>query len=319
MRVLFMLLVVAGTCVPSDSNAATADYAALPMTAQQRVLGVPLEHKSDTAVEPAMYAAPEPEMTSAPEQLAPPTASDPLVDAALTCPANVTGIDSDCANCWHWSAGVDLGATEAMFSSGAFAISDDETGFSARPYIIWEGAKGNGIRVQGWIFGVDSEAMFATTHERFELELATTIVDVDLFRRLQLQATSILVGAGARGAKTKLTFPNNASERWSGAGLSTFAEFYHADHVTPVSEWGWIGGARLSFLDSDATFLNDNPYPQADHILTIGEGYLGCQYRRHLVASDFVFQTRFERQVWMSNITTDLAFDTTSVRVGFEW
>jgi hypothetical protein len=221
--------------------------------------------------------------------------------------------------CSHWFAGVDLGVTAVSFTTGGFAVADDEVGLSLRPYVGWESYEGTGFRVRGWFYGVDTQAVAASTLTPFDLEISAASLDIDFYKRLQVDATSLVLGAGSRAAGTSLQLPDGSENSWGGGGLSAFADIYHPFRTTPHSEWGWTGGARLSYLTGEIEFAGDDPYSEADSIVHIGEAHLGIQYRRHFERSDFVFQVQAERAAWQSNVMNDIAFATTNFRFGWEW
>lgn len=226
---------------------------------------------------------------------------------------------SSCHFCSHYTAGVDVGATRPGYASGLFALNDDSVGVSVRPYLGWEDSDGVGLRVRGWIYGNEHDALYDDPLLPLTVDLSAYTIDFDLYKRFCFDRTSLAIGAGPRVAELEFENPGNFAINWGGGGLSIFADLYHPFYVGPDSEWGWLAGGRLSYLSGEVRFASGDPYPQVDHVMDMGEAYIGLEYRRHFGWSDLVARFLVEHQVWHSNVSPPVGFDTIGGRIGWEW
>lgn len=217
-----------------------------------------------------------------------------------------------------WFAGADVGVTDVSYASSSFSIVDDETGVSVRPYLGWESRRGVGFRMQAWLFGANTAALPASEEEVFELSVGAATLDIDFYRRFNLDDTTLAVGAGVRSAAAMFEFPNEAETTVSGGGVSLFLEGYHPFRITECSEWALIGVGRISVLDGQTEFEGPET-TRVDAGLLIAEAGLGVEYRRHLPSADLIFQVRTEVQNWASGTMPDITFATTAFRFGAEW
>lgn len=218
----------------------------------------------------------------------------------------------------HWYAGADVGATQVDYTS-SIAIADDNVAASVRPYIGWESWSGVGIRLNAWLYGVDTEALEGGTSNRFGLEVRAVTVDIDWYKNFQIDETSLKVGVGSSGAQVDFEFPDLTVDSIEAGGISLFAEGYHPISVSHASEWGFFGGGRTRVLSGELNFDNSTLYTRASSTLTVNEAHLGIQYLRQMEDLDLVARFFIEHQIWRSNAINDISFETIGGRLGLAW
>ncbi|QDU53954.1 hypothetical protein [Aeoliella mucimassa] len=311
MRVVLLLMVLVTCAAAGDSIASNPAYDSLDIA---------------PAANPSSFAPPaasdEPQMVYIPPGSMTPGSYDPavvyqetaigpqLTPSLVACSTNYRA---------HWFGGTDIGITTMSFTSSAFALDEDRTSVSVRPYIGFENSEGLGFRVQAWMTGMEPQAIAGGSGAPMDLETGAAIIDFEIYKRLQVDTLELMLGVGGRGAGLGFTFADDSEDTIGGGGLTAFAEGYHPLRTTYCSEWGVFGGGRISMLAGTAELDNSVNYSRADGTLSISEANLGIRYRRHLAASDFVFQFQVEKQLWDTNFFDQVAYTTTGMRFGLEW
>ncbi|WP_425396311.1 hypothetical protein [Aeoliella sp.] len=301
-------------------SAGESRYAALPVDPSiEPVAEVPESNQEAPAVAPASFAAP-------PAPATPPVAVEPAYDPmsaynpmAAEMPVCLPQVSDSLDGCSHWFGGVDVGITTVSHTNSTFAFNKNRTGLSLQPYVGWESYSGAGFRVQAWLFGVETEAFTAGTGAPFDIETGAAVIDFDLYKRLQIDDTRLVVGVGGRAVGIGMTFPDDTEDSIGAGGLSAFVDGYHPFYVGPHSEWGFIGGGRISALSGEAELDNLPAYSRTDGMMPITEANLGIQYLRHREFSAFLMQLQVEKQLWHTNIFGQFTYTTTALRFGWEW
>ena len=315
-----LLSLLMGLTLAAASNAANPAYQSLTADVAYDVAS-----PSDT-VTPTNFAPPmAPPATGlvevAPGSLGPQMSLQP----ASYNPTNEYGLDCCPATCttgyWddHWYAGCDVGITSISYASNNFALNNDRSSLSLRPYLGWESRTGTGFRVQAWMTGMEGEAIRAGTGTPFDVDSGSAILDFDMYRRLQFDTTELTLGVGARSAGFGFGYADDTEDTIAGGGLSAFAEGYYRLRSTECSEWGMFGSGRISMLAGTFELDNSSSFSEADGTFSINEANMGVRYRRHLQRSDFLFQFQVEQQMWNTNTFGNIGYTTTGCRFGWEW
>lgn len=244
---------------------------------------------------------------------------DPMANYTTPNSPHLSFETSACDRCSHWFTGVSVGVTRIGFVNGVYAVSDDKTSASVRPYLGWESYQGVGFRVRAWLYGVDPIGMTSGTGMLFPLEIESATLDFELYKRFQVDTTAVVLGAGSRAARIAFAFQNGSEDDLTAGGLSAFTEISHPFLIGPNSEWSWVGGGKISVLNGEAEFDNLVGYSSVDGSMSIVEANIGLQYRGRGPNADFLFQLLLEEQLWDTNAHGQITFSTASLGAGWEW
>ncbi len=305
-----LLWLMIGLTLQAASEAGNLDFESLPVDVTYDEEILPAEYAQDVTPPPDGL------VEIAPGTIAPPAISYDSPDEYDTddCPVTYS------AGYWeHWYAGCDLGITSMSYASSSYALNFDRSSMSLRPYVGWESDKGTGVRVQAWMTGMEADAMMAGSGTSFKLDTGAAILDLDIYRRLLIDATELTLGVGARSAGFGFGYTNDTEDTIAGGGLSAFVEGYYPLRYTECSEMGMFGSGRISMLSGTMELDNSSSYSRADGTFSINEANMGLRYRQHLEQSDFLFQFQVEQQMWNTNAFGNIGYTTTGCRFGWEW
>jgi hypothetical protein len=212
----------------------------------------------DQAVVPAMYPA-----TS--EQLPPPSAT-PVFDGAA--PMFDSGAAADViippvvppSSAWSppadgppcpcdsvyrstaWQFGAEFIPTNSHLTAGQFGPWPDDGALALRFNLGYEDETGLGVRGRWWLFGQSVEA------PADDVDLAATTLSLDFSKRLFIEETELVLGAGPAGGALSFQLSNNDEAEFAGGGISVFAEVWHPLLRFERVDLGSVARGRYSLL-----------------------------------------------------------------------
>jgi hypothetical protein len=221
-----------------------------------------------------------------------------------------------------WMFEVEIGPSSLHLAGPDFG-KFDRSGVSTALNIGYEWATGYGIRAQLWGFGQSVD------DARDDVEVGAATFDLDLYKKIYVDYTELVVGAGSRGAE--LNFRSTADDthsKFAGGGLNVFAEWYHPISVGQCYEIAFIGLGRMSLLqgewrDTTGTLVDNTN----DDMMTILEGSFGLEYRRRfgrLQDKYWYISVSPDIQQWQSqwmtaNVGSSAGFVATNINFGVAW
>jgi hypothetical protein len=221
-----------------------------------------------------------------------------------------------------WMFGLEIGPSSLHLAGPAFGRFD-RSGVSTALNFGYEWATGYGIRAELWGFGQSVD------DSRDDVEVGAGTFDLDIYKKIFVDYTELVVGAGSRGAE--LNFRSTAADthsKFSGGGLNVFAEWYHPITAGQCYEIAFIGLGRMSLLEGDwrdrTGFLVDDTN---DDMLTIFEGSFGLEYRRRFGQMHdkyWYISISPDIQQWQSswmtaNVGSSAGFVSTNIDFGVAW
>jgi hypothetical protein len=212
----------------------------------------------DQAVVPVMYP-------STADELPPPSAS-PALDGAA--PVLASGAAADViippagypSSAWSppaveppcpcesiyrttaWQLGAEFIPTNSHLTAGQFGPWPDDGALALRFHLGYEDETGLGVRGRWWLFGQSVEAPVD------DVDLAATTISLDFSKRLFIEETELVLGAGPAGGALSFQLSNNEESEFAGGGISIFAEVWHPLLRFERIDLGSVARARYSLL-----------------------------------------------------------------------
>ena len=304
----------------------------------------PLRCRDGHAVEPLPAALEEP-----------PYAAPVLEPMEVPFPEMAVGCAEECVDCGpicaqpsYWYGGVDLLVTRFNYHTNSIAIynsrytSDEDATLAVRPYLGWESSTGTGIRTRLWFFEGQVQNVVSPSYFNYyalfddyvyltDIESNYTVsasyFDIDFYRRLYYDRTSLLFGVGTKAASVSTEHTGffggqTFEEEYRAGGVSVFAEGNHPLYLGPKYECGFIGYGRISLLtgevESGNRLIHHEDYDLDMSIVEIG---LGLELKRKFRRGDLLFQVVSEIQRWemQGETASDMSFDALGLRLGGQW
>lgn len=152
------------------------------------------------------------------------------------------------------------------------------------------------------------------------LEIVTATSNIDIYKRLQFDRLDVALGAGLSGGAISLDVPTvNIDNSIIAGGISLFTEGKYVLRQSEVSELSLVGSGRVAFLRGEWESTDGTGFLQMDSDLTITEGAVGLEWKRHLGRATLNLRAQYESQLWNSDVTSDLVFNGAALRAGLTW
>jgi len=239
----------------------------------------------------------------------------------------------------NWGYEVDILIMSPKFGSVDFTElnGDNKLARGARFTAGWESDSGYGARTRYSIFrtygwtdfisfsgptsmggfsyrGVPPSSAFSAP-----LEIVNQSFDIELFKRLPLKGTDILLGAGFRGAELQTAAPIDIDNTLSTYGVSFFSDARRVLRKGKKGELAIVGGGRVSFLTGKWESIRPGTIFEVDTDMTTSEGSLGLEWSQSLGKAVLALRAQYEYQLWSSDVTDDLAFSGGALRSSMSW
>ena len=269
-----------------------------------------------------------------------------------------------------WNFDAEMVVFHPNYGSVDFTDNGDDQYFATpRLTIGWESQSGFGIRGRLWGYEAEGEVPaignffaggFASmrgfdfrgaspagigTESKF---LRTGSLDVDFYKRFELDRSDIVVGSGLKSAGFQLEYPGWADNTVLGSGVSLFTDLRHVLHRSNKGELAFVSSGRVGFLtgewrnnsfqpnlSTNTTLIPSNEevggllvavpavatttIVEHDADMVISEASLGLEWRRDLGWSVLTLRAQYEAQLWNTDITDDLTFTGGAVKAGLSW
>lgn len=221
-----------------------------------------------------------------------------------------------------WTFGMEIGPSDLHLAGPAFG-KYDQGGVSAGIELGYEWATGYGIRAQLWGFGQDAQ------ESRDDTEIRAATFDLDIYKKIFVDYTELVVGAGSRGAD--LDFRSTANDKHSefqGGGINVFAEWYHPLYIGQKYDIAFIGLGRMSLVQGEWRDQTGTLVPDTnDDMLTILEASFGLEYRRRFGQRQdkyWYVSVSPDIQQWQSqwmgaHVGSSAGFSATNFNFGVAW
>jgi hypothetical protein len=241
--------------------------------------------------------------------------------------APVIGPPAPCAEAIYrnsaWKLELQLIPTQSHLTRAPFGSwPDDDQELAVRINLGHENARGHGVRFQFWRFHQNAEAFSDN------VELTAYTVNLDLYKKLFLEDSELLLGAGPTFSGMEFDLGDGDELNFDGSGMTVVAEGWFPLVRFEKTDFGSVGRARMSLLlgrwDDDSTML----VPETDHdSLSIFEVAWGVEVRRRFGRRQdkhWFLSTLIEHQRWQSDWTasfmgTSVAFTGASINSGIAW
>jgi hypothetical protein len=314
--------IVFTTCGLVAADGVTPAVALAPV--QQCYTALPI----DQAVVPVMYPA-----TS--EQLPPPSIGAPPLDGAAPVfdsgsatdviippavypssawPPPANGPLCPCESVYRrtaWQLGAEFIATNSHLTAGQFGPWPDDGALALRFNLGYEDETGLGLRGRWWLFGQSVEAPVD------DVDLAATTISLDFSKRLFIEETELLLGAGPAGGALSFQLSNNDESKFAGGGISVFAEVWYPLLRFERVDVGSVARGRFSLLlgewEDDTGFVIPST---DDDNMSVAELAWGLELRRRFGFrhdKHWYLAILVEHQNWDSALMTQF----TASSVGF--
>ena len=314
-------------------SAEAADLA--PTEAERAFSGIELRHGGRDDVQHAAYRdLPLAGSTAAaPAATVHPAAYSPISPAstgpAMTVPSGGPPIseawvipDIPASRPSTWTAGLELLALDSHLTRFALGPWEDDETFGSRLVLGYEGDTGSGIRLRLWGIGADASP------PADDVELNTGALDLDFGKRLLIDDTELLLGAGFAGRGMKFTLSDGSHTEFRGGGVSLFAETSYPLWQFPRTDVRFVGRGRWTLTRGDwRDTTGIIVAPTDDDNMSITEAALGLEMRRRFGWRNERFwslalMTEYQRweSQWMSAFTASaVGFSGVSVNFGVGW
>ncbi len=317
MRPMCLLVVVAVSLLTSRSL--LADDA--PMgEVETRFAALESELASDSQVRPAAYFLPPPQ--------APPNAYSEIV---LPAPVATDAQGPVLAEPWparpvrrsgRWLVGVDLIPTQFQFTDDRFGAWPDDGGFAMRLAVGYERPSGVGLRGRLWAYGEDA------TPPAVDVTVAASSFTLEAYKRLKSREGELTLGAGVSGNALQFKMPDDTKSRFSGGGLTVFADGYLPLVRFERSEFGAVGRGRMSLASGKWEDNTGWLVQSTEHdTMNVFEAAFGLEFRRQFGRRlDKYWSISVTEEIqrwdspWLGQYTHSAAgFDGVNIDFGFMW
>jgi hypothetical protein len=300
------------TIVPSSAPIVMPQAAPLPTPVEQRLNDIEWRLSMQEQSQPIMYQG-GPANSGLPNgQFA--SVGGPPGESPYLCGSPRSG---------DWTFGAEVGPSD-LHLAGPFFGHFDHSGVTFDFGLGYEWATGYGIRGEFWGFGQDAN------DARDDTEVGAATFDIDLYKRIFVDYTELVVGAGSRAADLdfRQTSDNTHSE-FTGGGIDVFGEWYHPLYIGPVYEFAFVGLGRMSLVEGDWRDKTGGALvPDTNHdMLTIFEASFGLELRRRfgeLHDKYWYISVMPDIQQWQSqwmtaNVGSSAGFTGTNFNFGLAW
>jgi hypothetical protein len=302
-----ILLLSSDPCI-ADGPAIADPLVEIPQENDDRTVG-------NGGVIPASYAVTPVPLPAAVNVLpaaggaSPTSATTPaFIDQEVNWGAPVVSPCCDCdavfrTNAWRFST--EFIATQSNVTVGQFGEWPDEGALGIRFIFGYETESGLGIRGRLWGFGQDVET------PADQVDLSASTFSVDIYKRLFIEDTEVVLGAGPAGSGLGFQLSNESESRFVGGGLTAFAEVWQPLWQFTKFDLGFAGRGRLSLLAGN--WRDDTGFVIAatnDDRMNVLEFAWGLELRRRFGACQDMYWFLLvlaEHQHWHSAWMTDFA------------
>ncbi len=306
-----------------------------PAPIQQCYTALPI----DQAVVPVMYPAPS-------EQLPPPSSGTSALDGAapvfdsgasadvIIPPAAypssawappADGLPCPCESVYRstaWQLGAEIIPTNSHLTAGQFGPWPDDGALALRFVVGYEDETGLGVRGRWWLVGQSIEAPVD------DVDLAATTLSLDFSKRLFIEETELVLGAGPAGGALSFQLSNNDESQFAGGGISVFAELWHPLLRFKRIDVGSVARGRFSLLvgewEDDTGFVIP---PTDDDNMSVAELAWGLELRRrfgfrqdkHWYLAILVEHQNWDSALMTQFIASSVGFTGTSFALGLAY
>ncbi|TWT88384.1 hypothetical protein Mal64_18640 [Pseudobythopirellula maris] len=217
-----------------------------------------------------------------------------------------------------WSVIGGISSATVGHSNTSFTYAEESQLTGGQLKIAHESSRGGGYRVafRSWDDEISIQGS-AAPHLSSQANVTFSTFDFDLYQRVWVGDTSLVLGAGVRAAHQEVDFLNGSNPGFGGGGLSAFLEFRRSLYRSELSEVSVLGYGRYSQMLG--TFEETTPGFQPTAAMGIAETGLGLEYRRRLGRGDLILQYMADAQLWSSSNLGDHALLGDSFMVGYQW
>jgi hypothetical protein len=211
---------------------------------------------------------------------------------------------------------------ESHLTQAQFGPWPDDPAGGFRLNLGYEDETGIGVRLRFWGVGVDASP------PADDVELSAGAFDLDLYKRLYIDDTELVLGAGPTGRALEFTLSDDSSSEFSASGISLFAELYYPILRFTKTDVGFVGRGRWSFVEGDWRDTTGLVIPPTDHdTMSIVEAAWGLELRRRFGRCEDHFWTlgllteyqRWDSQ-WMGEfLDSSVGFTGANIYFGFNW
>jgi len=221
-----------------------------------------------------------------------------------------------------WQLSIDLIPTSSHLTRGRYGEWPDDSAPALRLALGYENENGNGIRGRWWIFGQDVNVPGPN------IDLAASILSLDFSKRLFLDETELVIGAGPAAGALIFEIDANDESHFSGGGLSVFAELWHPLWRLRMTDVGTIVRGRYSLLVGEWEDTTGFVIPDTDHDnMNVAELAWGFDLRRRFGPRQdkyWYIATLIEHHHWQSAMMNEfmdssLGFTGSSISLGMAY
>ncbi len=144
-----------------------------------------------------------------------------------------------------WTATLETIITQADVNRFAFGAWPNDHDVAGRLILDYEDLTGLGLRLRFWGFNQDVAA-FST-----DVELSASSANFDMYKRLLIDETELVLGGGAAGGSLEFKIPDDGEWGFNDGGVTMFAEGFQPLLQFPKIDIGMVGRARMSLLAGD--------------------------------------------------------------------
>jgi len=210
-----------------------------------------------------------------------------------------------------WQLGAEFIPTNSHLTAGQFGPWPDDGALALRFHVGYEDETGLGVRGRWWLFGQSVEAPVD------DVDLSATTISLDFSKRLFIEETELVLGAGPAGGALSFQLSNNDESQFAGGGISVFAEVWYPLLRFERVDVGSVARGRFSLLvgewEDDTGFVIPST---DDDNMSVAELAWGLEFRRRFGFNEdkyWYLAILVEHQTWDSAIMTQF----TASSVGF--
>ena len=222
-----------------------------------------------------------------------------------------------------WTAAIELIPSETSLTDFEFGPWNDNDAFAMRLLLGYEDPDGFGIRARFWGLGQDASP------PADDITLSMGSFDLDLYKRVFFDGAELAVGGGPASGGLEFELSDDTHSRFSGGGVSLFADGFYGIHDFNRAQLGAVLRARYSLLMGDwRDTTGDVVVPQTDNdTLSIAELGWGVEYRRRFGPCDdhnwflgLLFEFQRWQSDWLSNTAgTSIGVSGVNIYSGVNW